>query len=159
MYISIYKSILAHMCLHVCRFQRLRLDIFLSNFKPYFFEPGSLLELMDSARHIWPTSFRDPFVSDSYSQEYRFMLSWSALYIGVADFNSGPHVCTISNLLTESPFDPYKIYQNHVWFKCFDECIILRKDTQQMLAIQYLPSNSSIKEVLLSLFFKRRCQA
>lgn len=23
--------------------------------------------------------------------------------------------------------DPYKIYQSHVWFKYFDECIILRK--------------------------------
>lgn len=31
--------------------------------------------------------------------------------------------------------------------------------SQQMSDVQYLPSNSSIKEVLLSLFFKRRCQA
>lgn len=33
---SIYKRILAHMCLHVCGFQKLTLDIFLSNFQPYF---------------------------------------------------------------------------------------------------------------------------
>lgn len=79
--------------------------------------------------------------------------------MGARDWSSGPHVCTVSTLLTE-PSPPWSLYIRIVWsLSAWMKILYLEellRNAQLMWAIQYSPSNGSIKEIFLSLFCKCR---